>query len=192
MHQSVITTCLWEMKYVDLLKSTFLYCWLTILSIIISTEKNDHFLFYKWTNQWWKKSHKNLKIFKIKVMSCTITLEDSLTFTYKTKPNLNHTIQQSHSLLFSQMNWKHTHTKTCTPMFIAALFLIAKTSQVKNLPANAGDIRDVGSIPGLGKSPGGEHACNPLQYSCPDNSIDRGAWWATVHKVASVHTKCWK
>ena len=37
-------------------------------------------------------------------MSCTITLEDSLTFTYKTKPNLNHTIQQSHSLLFGQMN----------------------------------------------------------------------------------------
>ena len=51
---------------------------------------------------------------------------------------------------------------------------------VKNLPANAGDIRDMGSIPGLGQSPG-EGNSNPLQYSCMDNPMDRGAWWATVH-----------
>ena len=49
-------------------------------------------------------------------------------------------------------------------------------------PANAGDIRDVGSIPGPGRSPGEGHG-NPLQYSCPGNPIDRGAWWATVHVV---------
>ena len=49
---------------------------------------------------------------------------------------------------------------------------------VKNLPANAGDVRDVGSIPGLGKSPGGGHG-NPLQYSCLQNPMDRGAWQAT-------------
>ena len=54
---------------------------------------------------------------------------------------------------------------------------------VKNLPANAGDVRDVGSIPGLGRSPGGGHG-NPLQYSCLENPMDRGAWWATVHGVA--------
>ena len=48
---------------------------------------------------------------------------------------------------------------------------------VKNPPANAGDIRDVGSIPGLGRSLGGGHG-NPLQYSCLENSVDRGAWWA--------------
>ena len=54
---------------------------------------------------------------------------------------------------------------------------------VKNLPANAGDARDVGSIPGLGRGPGGEHG-NPLQYSCLENSTDGGAWWATVHGVA--------
>ena len=46
---------------------------------------------------------------------------------------------------------------------------------VKNLPANAGDIRDAGSIPGLGSSPG-EGNGNPLQYSCQENPMDRGAW----------------
>ena len=54
---------------------------------------------------------------------------------------------------------------------------------VKNLPANAGDTGDVGSIPGSGRPPGGGN-CNPLQYSCLENSRDRGAWWATVHGVA--------
>ena len=54
---------------------------------------------------------------------------------------------------------------------------------VKNLPANAGDIIDMGSIPGSGRSPGGEHG-NPFQCSCLENPMDRGAWWATVHRVA--------
>ena len=53
---------------------------------------------------------------------------------------------------------------------------------VKNPPAYAGDIRDVGSIPGLGISPG-EGNGNPLQYFCLENSMDRGAWRATVHGV---------
>ena len=53
---------------------------------------------------------------------------------------------------------------------------------VKNLPANAGDERDSVSIPGLGRSPGGGHG-NPLQYSCLENRMDGGAWWATVHAV---------
>ena len=51
---------------------------------------------------------------------------------------------------------------------------------VKNPPVNAGD---VGSIPGLGRSPGGENG-NPLQYSSLGNPMDRGAWWAAVHGVA--------
>ena len=55
---------------------------------------------------------------------------------------------------------------------------------VKNLPANAGDIRDAGSIPGSGRSPGGGHG-NPLQYSCLENPMNRGAWWATVCGVAT-------
>ena len=50
---------------------------------------------------------------------------------------------------------------------------------VKNPPANAGDIGDAGWIAGSGRSPGGGHG-NPLQYSCLENPMDRGAWWATV------------
>ena len=53
---------------------------------------------------------------------------------------------------------------------------------IKNPPANAEDIRDVGSIPGLGRSPGGGHG-NPLQYSWLENPMDRGAWQATVHSI---------
>ena len=53
---------------------------------------------------------------------------------------------------------------------------------VKNLPANAGDVRDAGSIPGSGRSPGGGHS-NPLQYSCLKNPMDKGDWQTTVHKV---------
>ena len=51
---------------------------------------------------------------------------------------------------------------------------------VKNLPANAGDIRDAGLIPGSGRFPGGGHG-NLLQYSCLENPMDRGAWQVTVH-----------
>ena len=58
---------------------------------------------------------------------------------------------------------------------------------VKNLPANAGDSRDTGLIPGSGRSPGGGHG-NPLQYSCLENSMDRGAWWAAVHGIAKSRT----
>ena len=58
---------------------------------------------------------------------------------------------------------------------------------VKNLPANAGDIGDVGSIPGLGRSLGGGNG-NPLQYSCLEHSMDRGALRATVHGIAKSQT----
>ena len=56
---------------------------------------------------------------------------------------------------------------------------------VKNLPANAGDARDLGSIPGSGRSLGGGQS-NPFQYSCLENPTDRGAWQATVHEVIRV------
>ena len=62
-----------------------------------------------------------------------------------------------------------------------------KVLVVKNPPANAGDIRDAGSIPGLGRSSGGGHG-NPLQYSCLKNLRDRGAWQATVHGVSELDT----
>ena len=57
---------------------------------------------------------------------------------------------------------------------------------VKNLPADAGDISDLGSIHESGRSPGGGHG-NPLQYSCLENPTDRGVWWAAAHRV----TKSW-
>ena len=63
--------------------------------------------------------------------------------------------------------------------------------EVKNLPANAGDLRDVGLIPEMGRSLGGGHG-NPFQRSRLENPLDRGAWWAVVHRVGcdlvSTHT----
>ena len=58
---------------------------------------------------------------------------------------------------------------------------------VKNPPANAGGVRDTDLMPGSGRAPGGERG-NPLQYSCLENPVDRGAWWATVHRVAKGWT----
>ena len=59
---------------------------------------------------------------------------------------------------------------------------------VKNLPANAADLRDMGSIPGSGRFPG-EGNGNPLQYSCLENPMDREAWQATVHVVTKSQTR---
>ena len=58
---------------------------------------------------------------------------------------------------------------------------------INNSPANAGDIRDVGLITGMGRSPGGGHG-NPLQYSCLENPMDRGVWWAMAQRVAKSQT----
>ena len=70
-------------------------------------------------------------------------------------------------------------------------FRVVRVSQValvvKNPPANAGDARNVGSIPGLRRSPG-EGNGNPLQYAFLENSMDRGAWQATVRGVAKSRT----
>ena len=74
---------------------------------------------------------------------------------------------------------------------IRDLYIVLWASQVvlvvKNLPVSARDIRDVGSIPGSGKSQGGGHD-NPLQYSCLENPMDRGAWQAMVHRVTKNQT----
>ena len=59
---------------------------------------------------------------------------------------------------------------------------------VKNLPANAGDVTDAGSILGSERSPGGGNG-NALQYSCLENPMGRGAWGATVHRVAKSQTR---
>ena len=57
---------------------------------------------------------------------------------------------------------------------------------VKNPPASSGDIRSEGSIPGSGRSPGGGNG-HPLQYSCLENPMDKGAWRATLHGVTKSH-----
>ena len=56
------------------------------------------------------------------------------------------------------------------------------------MPASAGDIRDEGSIPRLGRFPGGGHG-NPLQYSCLENPMNSGVWQGTVHEVAKSQTR---
>ena len=64
----------------------------------------------------------------------------------------------------------------------------ASGSLVKNPPGNAGDARDMGLIPGQGRSPGVDNG-NSLQYSCLESSMDRGAWWATIHGRAKSWTE---
>ena len=83
------------------------------------------------------------------------------------------------------MNWEFeidTHTLLCIK-WASQVALV-----VKNLPASAGDVRDVGSIPGLGRSPreGNDY---PLQYSCLRNPMDRGAWQATVSPWGSQRVR---
>ena len=72
-------------------------------------------------------------------------------------------------------------TDSGKPIHLASQEAIA----VRNLPANAGDARDLGSISGLEQSPGGGYG-NPLQHSHLENPMDRGAWWITVHGVTEL------
>ena len=87
--------------------------------------------------------------------------------------------------LHSNIKWKVLKKKKIKYMEKQG---ISQVLVVKNLLANAGDIRDAGLIPELGRSPGGGHD-NPLQYSCLENPRDRGSWWATVHRVAQSWTR---
>ena len=84
------------------------------------------------------------------------------------------------------LGWKEPLEKE---MATHSSILLEGSSQValvvKNPLANAGDISDVGSVPGLRRSPGGGQG-NPLQYSCLENPIDRGAWWVTAHGVTEL------
>ena len=71
----------------------------------------------------------------------------------------------------------------------ASILWASQVAQVvKNPPVNAEDIGDKGSIPGSGRSPGRQHG-NPLQHSCLEYPMDRGAWWATVHGVTKSQTQ---
>ena len=69
-----------------------------------------------------------------------------------------------------------------------SFFGLPSCASDKKLPVNAGVTGDAGSIPGSGGSPGGGHG-NPLQNSCLENSLDRGAWWATVNRVRKSRTQ---
>ena len=80
----------------------------------------------------------------------------------------------------------HTHIHTHTHIYIYTASQVALV--LKNLPVNAGDIRDAGSIPQSGRSPGGGPG-NPLQYSFLEYPMDRGAWWAAVHRDAKSPTR---
>ena len=73
-------------------------------------------------------------------------------------------------------------------LWLSNILLWASQVVVKNPPASAGDVRDVGSISGPGRSPGRGHG-NTLQYSCLENPMDRGGWWATVYGVAKSRTR---
>ena len=75
----------------------------------------------------------------------------------------------------------YTHTHIPTPEFLG----FPGGSDGKESACNVGNL---GSILGLGRSPGGRHG-NPLQYSCLENPMDRGAWWATVHGVTNSQTR---
>ena len=101
------------------------------------------------------------------------------------------TVPQSpyHASLFLHM----TYCYMSLYIYWLTIFLTRKEASqvalvVKNLLANAADLRDMGSIPGSERSPRGGHS-NLLQYSCLENSMDRGAWQATVHRVANSQTQ---
>ena len=77
----------------------------------------------------------------------------------------------------------HTHTHTQVRSWASQVAL-----EVKNQSASAGEVRETGSIPQSGRSPGGHHG-NPLQYSCLENPMDGEAWQAMVHRVAKSWTR---
>jgi len=89
----------------------------------------------------------------------------------------------SEGLVIGQLGLRNSVSIVTTVVEWASLEVLV----VKNLPANAGDIREAGSIPGSGRSPKGGHG-NPLQYSCLETPMDRGAWWAAVQGVAKSWT----
>ena len=86
-------------------------------------------------------------------------------------------------ILFSPLLFFPLNLYLTLPFWVSQVVLV-----VKNSPANAGDIRDTCSSLASGRSPEGGHG-NPLQYSCLENSMDKGAWWATVHGVAKSQTQ---
>ena len=87
-----------------------------------------------------------------------------------------------------QLMFSFNSAKLMTLLALGTLWASHVALVVKNLLANAGAITDVGWSPGSGRSPGEGHD-TPLEYSCLENPMDRGAWWATVHRVAKSQTR---
>ena len=92
------------------------------------------------------------------------------------------------------IQWEEVRIKPIDPETVVDIWVILHKLKsfpggavVKNLPANAEDAREVSLIHGSGRSLGGGNS-NPLQYSCLENSMDRGAWWATIHGVGNSWT----
>ena len=113
-------------------------------------------------------------------------IKNILKFFCVSKGGKDEFIQSTVPLLRSTLVYIINHPATVITEEFMPYIPTERASQVaqvpKNPPANAGDLRDMGLIPGSGRSPGGEKG-NPLQYSCLENSMDRGAWWATVDRV---------
>ena len=89
---------------------------------------------------------------------------------------------------FSKYHFSHLYNRDKNKTYLTSVAGFQGGSVVKNLTANTGDARDMGLIPGSERSPEGGNS-NQLQYSCLENSVDRGAWWATVHGVAKSWTQ---
>ena len=100
-------------------------------------------------------------------------------------------IQNGKKYVQTQIPTRNSSPKPLNSSEFCNIYIEFRASQVvlvvKNPLANAGDVRDVGSISGSGQSHGGGH-CNPLQYSCLQNPMDRGAWWATDHSITKSQT----
>ena len=90
---------------------------------------------------------------------------------------ISHATMRVFPLRLGKRQGRHSHQASQVVLLVA-----------KDLSVNAGNVRDLGSIPGLGKSPGGGHGY-PLQYSCLENPRDRGACWATVHRAVKGQTQ---
>ena len=91
-------------------------------------------------------------------------------------------------VMYTMYTYYITEWFMCVSINIYTYCIYTGGTVLKNLPASAGDARDVGSIPGSERS-SGEGNGNPLQYSCWENPMDREAWWATVHEVSKNQTR---
>ena len=135
------------------------------------------------TLEWVAISFSNAWKWKVKgkSLSCVRLFTTPWTAAYQAPPSMGFSRQEY---------WSGVPSPSPNILGSAALYPVSGASQmvpvVKNSPASAGDIRDMGFFPGLGRSPGGGHG---TQYSCLDNPMDRGAWWATIHRVKKSQTR---